>query len=208
MCVIDLVGEKFGKLTVTDMVRKNNRTYCICICECGNIKTISQSHLRSGNTKSCGCWQKDHARILFTKHKKSTCDLYGVWQTMKQRCVNHNHKNYKNYGGRNIKVCDEWLCDFQLFYYWAICNGYKKGLTLDRINVNGDYEPTNCRWVTQLEQQNNRRNNILIEYKGDTKTLSQWGRKLGINVTTLYKRIFINNWDIEKSFTTPVRKYK
>ena len=100
------------------------------------------------------------------------------------------------------------LGNFQLFYYWAICNGYKKGLTLDRINVNGDYEPTNCRWVTQLEQQNNRRNNILIEYKGDTKTLSQWSRKLGINVATLYKRIFINNWDIEKSFTTPVRKYK
>lgn len=206
--MIDLVDEKFGKLTVIDMFRNNNRTYCVCLCECGNVKTISQSHLRSGDTKSCGCWQKDHARILFSKHKKSSCQLYNVWQSMKQRCANVNNKRYKDYGGRNIKVCSEWLHNFQLFYYWAINNGYKDGLTIDRINVDGDYEPSNCRWVDQNKQQNNRRNNVLINYKGDVKTLSQWSRHLGINLGTLNKRIFINHWDIEKAFTTPVRKYK
>ena len=131
--------------------------------------------------------------------------LYGIYAGMKERCSNPCHCAYQNYGGRGISYCEEWQ-DFQVFKAWAESNGYSDNLTLDRIDVNGNYEPSNCRWITLKEQQNNRTNNHLIEYNGDLKTLQQWGEIFNIKWTTLYKRLQ-SGWDIEKALTTPVRKY-
>lgn len=121
-------------------------------------------------------------------HGKHGTRIYSIFSDMKTRCYNKNYKKYKNYGGRGIKICDEWLNDFQSFYSWAMSNGYKDNLTIDRIDVNGNYEPSNCRWITIEEQQNNRRETIRVTYKNVTRTLSQWGEILNINRKTLWAR--------------------
>ena len=131
--------------------------------------------------------------------------LYSIYIGMKERCFNPQHCAYSNYGGRGISCCEDWQT-FQNFKAWAESNGYTDDLTLDRIDVNGNYEPSNCRWSTFKEQQNNRTNNHLIEYNGELKTLQQWGEFFDIKWTTLYKRLQ-SGWDIEKALTTPVRKY-
>ena len=120
---------------------------------------------------------------------------------MKTRTTNKNCPEYKNYGGRGIKICDEWLSDFRKFYYWSINNGYKDELTIDRIDVNGNYEPSNCRWTTQKVQQNNRTNNHNITYNGETHTMKQWAERLGIKYKTLERRINAYHLTIEKAFT-------
>lgn len=114
--------------------------------------------------------------------------LYRIFDHMKQRCYNKNNNRYKHYGGRGIVVCDEWNSDFDVFYNWAYENGYDDTLTIDRIDVNGNYEPSNCRWITNLEQQNNKRNNVLLTYNGKTQTMAQWARELNINRYTVIKR--------------------
>lgn len=206
----DLTGKRFKRLYVKERFRKNKITYYKCVCDCGKTVIVQHGHLTSGNTKSCGCYIKDIAKNNFTKHNKSNINLYHVLNMMKQRCYNKNNKSYDRYGLRNILVCDEWLDKengFMNFYNWAINNGYQKGLTIDRIDVNGNYEPSNCRWVTQLEQQRNRTNNKKITYNNQTKTISEWSNILNIDVHTLNKRIFILNWSIEKALTKPVRKF-
>ena len=124
--------------------------------------------------------------------------LYRIWSNMKTRCENPNRKDYKRYGQRGVKVCEEWS-DFLTFYEWAINNGYKDGLTLDRIDANSNYEPSNCRWATAKEQGNNRTNNHLITYNGETKTIAQWAEERNINHDTLYSRINRMNWDIGRA---------
>lgn len=126
--------------------------------------------------------------------------IYGVWGHMKSRCYNPKVERYKNYGGRGIKVCDEWQ-NFEGFYEWAIRSGYKEGLTIDRINVDGDYCPENCRWATKETQMNNTTRNRYVTYKGETHTVSEWSRKLGIPYKTLFKRIN-DGWSVEKAFNT------
>ena len=134
------------------------------------------------------------------KHNLSKTKLFKVWCGMKDRTLNKNDKHYKNYGNRGIKICNEWLEDFKCFYDWALNNGYKEGLTIDRINVNGDYEPNNCRWITWKEQENNRTNNHYITYNGETHTMKQWSEILGIKYTTLSMRLNTRHWSIERSF--------
>lgn len=131
--------------------------------------------------------------------------LYSIYAGMKERCSNPQHCAYSSYGGRGISYCEDWQ-SFQNFKAWAESNGYTDDLTLDRIDVNGNYEPSNCRWSTFKEQQNNRTNNHFIEYNGELKTLQQWGEIFNIKWTTLYKRLQ-SGWDVEKALTTPVRKY-
>lgn len=128
--------------------------------------------------------------------------LYDIYTTMKQRCYNKNHKKYKHYGGRGIKVCSEWLESYSNFYEWAINNGYSDNLTLDRIDTNGNYEPNNCRWATQKEQQNNKRTNTNITYNGETHNLKQWAEIKGINYKALWKRLH-DGWSVERALTTP-----
>ena len=130
---------------------------------------------------------------FFSKYKCMT-----AYQNMKERCYNKNFIEYKNYGGRNIKICKEWLNDYRAFYEWAINNGYDNNLTIDRIDVNGDYEPTNCRWITKQKQAYNKRNSKYITYKGEIKTLAEWSKELNISQQTLRYRIM--NWDIERAF--------
>ena len=139
------------------------------------------------------------------KHGLRKHRLFSVWNGMKQRCFNSNWYAYKDYGGRGISVTDEWKDDFLCFYHWAMNNGYRQGLTLDRIDNSKGYSPDNCRWVTIKEQSNNRRSNRNITYKGQTKTLTQWSEELGMSFFTLRDRLN-NGWSIEKAFTQPVRR--
>lgn len=119
---------------------------------------------------------------------KTNTRLYSILQGMKTRCYNKNHQSYKHYGGRGIKICDAWLNDFMNFYNWAYNNGYDNSLTIDRIDVNGNYEPSNCRWITHEEQQKNRRDSIQLTYNGKTQTIKDWSDDLGINAVTIYYR--------------------
>lgn len=130
--------------------------------------------------------------------------IYSIYKGMKDRCRYKTNDNYERYGGRGIRVCEEWLADYMNFYNWAINNGYKEGLTLDRIDSNKNYEPDNCRWATYKEQANNTRRNNFITYNGETHTLTEWAEKLGIKRSTLTTRIHRQHWNIEKALTTPL----
>ena len=192
----ELSGQKFGKLTV--IKRAGNTEYgqplWECKCDCGNTTFVCGQHLREQRVKSCGCYIKE----IVTKHGMSQTRLYRIWSNMKIRCENPKRRDYKHYGQRGVNVCNAWS-DFLTFYEWAINNGYKDGLTLDRIDVNGNYEPSNCRWATVKEQSNNRTNNHLITYDGETKTIAQWAEERNINHDTLYSRINRMNWDIGRA---------
>ena len=142
---------------------------------------------------------------MFEKHNYSGSRLYRIWTNMKSRCYNVNFPKYKVYGGKGIKVCNEWLNSFISFKKWALTNGYKDSLTLDRINIQGDYAPENCRWATMKQQENNRTNNHLITYKGVTKTMKQWSEELGIPYNCLQMRLNTYGYSIEEAFTS--RKY-
>ena len=121
---------------------------------------------------------------------------------MKSRCAYERDPYYGHYGGKGILVCDEWLHDFQAFYVWAMANGYREDLTIDRINVNGNYEPNNCRWVDRKTQANNRTNNRVVTYHNETHTLAEWSEILGINYETLAARLNKYKWPIEKALST------
>lgn len=138
------------------------------------------------------------------KHSGKGTKLYEVWCSMKSRCYNPTSKSYSRYGGRGITVCDEWWSSFSTFEEWAMSHGYKEGLSLDRIDNNGNYEPSNCRWATMKEQANNQNHTLKIEYKGQTKTLTEWAEFLGIKWHTLYHRIYRKGWTVERAFTEKV----
>lgn len=197
----DLTGNRYGKLTVVKRVYKDGerKTHWLCKCDCGNETVVSSDNLKNGHTKSCGCLRVETSKVSLTTHGLSKTRLYKIYKGMKERTMKEYNKKYKNYGGRGIKICDEWLNDFKTFYEWAISNGYEEGLTIDRIDVNGNYEPSNCRWATIKEQQNNRRNNHNITYNGETHTMKQWAEKLGINYKTLERRINAYHLPIEKA---------
>lgn len=183
---------KYGRLTITGnyelrKASKNNIAYFECICDCGNIIWARGSNIRYGSTRSCGCrvGQK-------YKHNSSKTRLYRIWNNMRSRCNAPKIASYKNYGARGIKVCDEWdnVNDgFHNFQKWALSNGYFDNLTLDRIDVNGNYEPSNCRWVTQYEQSRNKRTNRFLEVNGAKKIITDVAKEHGINVKTLQDRL-------------------
>lgn len=189
----DLTGMHFGMLTAIKCVGSNkyNRKMWLCKCDCGNETTVSSGALLSGNTSSCGCLKKymDENGITGYKHGMSKEKLYFVWKSMKYRCLNPNNPAYRNYGGRGISVCEEWANSYVVFKKWAMENGYKDGLTIERKDVNGDYCPENCTWATRLVQARNRRTNVYITYNGETKTVTEWSRETGISTTTIHNRI-------------------
>lgn len=207
----DLTGQRFGKLVALKIVGKtdkNNKKW-LCKCDCGNEVVVRQGCLHAGITKSCGCMRKETLSKIGRKygsnivHGLHETRLYKTWQNMKNRCRNPRTKQYKDYGGRGIIVCAEWQ-NFQPFYDWAMENGYKDNLTIDRINVNGNYEPSNCRWVTMKEQANNTRRNHFITINNETHTIAEWARIYNIKRETIKDRIS-RGWDEVKAVITPIK---
>jgi hypothetical protein len=205
---IDITGQRFGRLTVLyreDFIKKDGKkeTAYICKCDCGKTKKILAYNLKNGHTVSCGCQSLENRIKARTSHHLTGTRIYRIWRGMKTRCENKNDYHYELYGKRGISLCNEWQT-FEPFYQWAINNGYKETLTLDRIDVNGNYEPSNCRWATQKEQSNNTRRNRRIVHNGISHTLSEWAEIANINPVTLANRIK-TGWDFAKAISTPVR---
>ena len=178
-----------------------------CRCDCGNEVSVRSKLLLQGVTKSCGCLAKDRAAEVAAKHHGFGTRLYPIWISMRQRCNNPNCHAYKNYGGRGISICPEWD-DFAVFREWALAAGYddsaERGVyTLDRIDVNGNYTPENCRWVTMRSQSTNRRDTIYLEYDGRIMPLIYWAEEIGVKYCTLFAR-YKRGWSPEK-ILSPVR---
>lgn len=176
--VKDLSGQKFGRLSVIGLDdRSGRKTYWICQCDCGNVKSVRSDSLQAGCIKSCGCLKKEQDKVNLTanhSHLKTGTRIYSIWQNIKGRCNNIHDAAYSRYGARGITVCEEWDKDFSAFYEWAMKNGYSDTLTIDRINNDDGYYPENCRWVTMKQQCNNRSSNIKITIGNATKTLTEW----------------------------------
>lgn len=205
----DITGQQFGELTVISFDGKDKRGEATwkCKCSCGNITTVTGHKLRSGWTKSCGCLQDKHRHEGFHKtHGMTNTKLYVIWQNMKHRCYDPNNIMFKNYGGRGIRVCDEWLSGFEPFMKWSFENGYSDGKSIDRIDVNGKYEPINCRWVNREQQYLNRTDSHLLTAFGKTKTIKEWSEESGIKYDTIERRVNQYGWDAEKAVT--VRPHK
>jgi hypothetical protein len=206
--IIDILGQKFGKLTVLSFEGLKNRRNAkwMCKCDCGNYKSVSGSDLRSGNTISCGCFAIQRIKEVNTKHgngrRSEHSPEYIAWSGMKERCLNPNASAYEYYGQRGIKICDRWINSFENF---LADMGVKPSTrhSLDRFpnNENGNYEPENCRWATKKQQANNVRDNIVVEYKGEFKTLSEWRDELGFNYGTVSSRLR-NGYSVEVAFET------
>ena len=200
MRLIDLTGQRFGRLIAVERVQDRKGGYWLCKCVCGNSKIVKGSNLTKNHRgiKSCGCLLEE----LRTKDDFHSSKLYKIYHQIKYRCYNQNASDYKFYGGRGITVCDEWLNDCYAFYDWAMKNGYDDGLTIDRMDVNGNYEPSNCRWTTMKEQSNNRRSNRMITYNNKTQSMTKWSEETGIPYSTLRRRLNKYHWSIEKALTT------
>lgn len=199
-----------------DIVQPNGKQIKMwkCICRCGVVKEVNGTNLRSGNSKSCGCLSIEKSKnntfgnSSFNRHGASGTRLYYEWTHIKARCYNINTRNYNDYGGRGIIMCDEWSHSFESFRDWALANGYTDELTIDRIDVNGNYEPSNCRWATNQEQANNKRNNIVVEIDGERKTLKQWCDIYNKDYVRVHSRIKYSHWDIMDAIFLPKNSKK
>jgi len=210
MKFVDLTGLKFNKLTVIKYVGKDKwgNAKWLCRCDCDKTKIVLGLSLKTGNTKSCGCSSSEMISKKITKHGMSNSKTYHVWEAMIQRCTNPKCKAYKNYGERGIKVCRRWSNKkngFENFY--ADMGNPPKGMSLDRIDNDGDYCAKNCRWATRKEQARNQRKNLLITFNGKTQCLSAWAEEYKIPYDVLYDRIIIKKWPIKRALTTCVGKY-
>lgn len=199
---VDITCQKFGRLTAISYVGSGK---WLCKCDCGNEKVVRSCHLREGHTRSCGCLSRKSNGMSGTR-------IYNVWCGMIGRCYVESNSIYDYYGGRGIQVCDEWR-DFNKFYLWAVDHGWSEDsydLSLDRVDPDGDYCPENCRWVDKLTQANNKRNTSYITVRGETRSVSEWARYVGISYRTIRSRL-VYGWNEEDAIFTPVKacvKYK
>lgn len=214
----EVIGQQFGEWTVLKYngCDGKNTTY-LCKCSCGIEKVVRRNTLLKGLSKSCGCKRGYHVSESQSGkpkkgHPNPFCGmgegktrLHIIWDGMKRRCNCPTDKHYMWYGGRGITVCDEWSNSFQAFKKWAISNGYKDDLSIDRIDVDGNYCPENCRWVTQREQCRNKRNNVMLTLNGITMCAKEWSNLTGIKDGTICYRKNRLGWSDEKTLTTPVR---
>lgn len=210
---LELTGKKFGRLTILKRfwVKDKQSMYCQCECDCGKIIKIRSNDVVYGKTKSCGCFRSEYVTKKNFKHghtylkngKTFQSGIYQVWAGMIQRCTNKKSHAYKYYGARGITVCKRWT-KFKCFL--EDMGERPDGMTIERKNNNGDYEPGNCCWATDAEQNRNQRKNIIIEFDGKNMCLSELSRTVGINMYTLWDRVRRKGWTIERAITTPVRK--
>lgn len=205
---IDLTSQRFGRLIVIKELkeRRNKQIYWLCKCDCGNECEIIGNSLKQGHTKSCGCLQIELTAQRFRKYDSSTETLRHVLSSIKQRCLNPKNSDYYLYGGRGITICKEWLDSVNgvaLFVHWSLENGYKKGLSIDRIDNSKGYSPDNCRWVDNHIQGRNKRTNHLITFNEETHCLAEWAEIKGIKYHTLKQRINKYKWSIEDALTIP-----
>lgn len=188
------IGNKIGRLTILDIekVVRNGQTrfFCVCQCDCGNIKKIRMDSIstKEGGTQSCGCYAKELSSVRNSTHKMTHTITYQSWFSMRSRCFNKNNPSYSHYGAIGVTVCDRWKDSFENFLT-DMGERPSKAYSIDRVDVNGNYEPTNCRWATSIQQQNNKKNNNSITYNGETHTVSEWARILGIKASIIYTRL-------------------
>ena len=196
---VDLTEKRFGKLVARRRSHKNkkNKWYWICDCDCGESTIVAEADLNAGKCKSCGCLKQEKFLERITTHNKSNTRLHGIWGSMKQRCYNPNANGYENYGGRGIAICDDWVNNFQEFYDWSINNGYSDELSLDRIDVNGNYEPSNCRWADEHTQANNKQSSVHITINNETYTIAEWGELVNLPTNTIGRRLRDGFQDID-----------
>ena len=204
------IGKKFNNLLVLNIAGRNkyNRPLYECQCDCGNKIIVEATKVKNGATKSCGCLQRKVARKHLETHGLTNTRLYRIWNSMKARCYDCNNSRFYAYGEKGVAVCDEWKGDFQSFYDWAMSNGYSENLSIDRIDVNGNYEPSNCKWSTNIEQANNTTRNRYITYQGITMTVSEWARHFGFNYKYFHEKLKKCNWSIENLLEIPYFKEK
>lgn len=212
----DWIGKKFGRLTVLDAIRErsesgNSRWMWRCKCECGKESIITPNSIVYGNTRSCGCLARERF-VEFNKsrsHKYNTTEYKKLWwkyYAIRNRCYNENSSRYKDYGGRGIKVYSEWNDNFDNFVEWALSNGYEEGLTIERVDVNGDYCPENCKFITLEEQANNKRNTVWVEYRGERLSLATLCKNYGLNYHSVHFRLYHRGMSVEEAVETPMHE--
>ena len=187
-------GKKFGSLMVIGFEHVGNSWYWVCKCDCGIEKSYNPYKVINGKTKTCGCGKIARCHSMTekyrVKHSGRRERLYYIWRGMKERCHNPHNKDYGSYGAKGVRVCDEWWNDYIAFREWAIENGYANNLTIDRVNPRGDYEPTNCRWLSASLQNRNKRNTVKIELNGESIPLVEVCEQRGLKYVSVYARIF------------------
>src|SRR6516162_6561004 len=200
------ISQQFGWWTVIDPAIQDRRTNqkVLCRCRCGNEKYVYLGNLRSGKSKSCGCFRDERVRATNSTHGWSRTKLHRCWTGILTRCDNPKNSHYHRYGGRGITVCPEWR-DFRTFMTWALSHGYEEDLTIERIDNDGPYSPDNCRWATWQENRRNKSGAILITAWGETKHLAAWAEDARCSVTYLVLRGRIRlGWEPERAITTPL----
>ncbi len=204
------LGDIYGFLFVVEApVRSSGKRWHAKVsCRCGTTKYVECYSLLGENpSRSCGCWRESQIKATIT-HGETGTPLHGRWKAILSRCHSKGSKSYKNYGGRGIKICDEWRNDYTKFRDWALANGFAEHLEIDRIDVNGNYEPGNCRWITRAENSNNKRNTVLITAFEETKSISEWAKdsRCVISNAALRGRVKrnrrLNTWTNEEMITT------
>lgn len=205
------IGDKIGRWEIiepAESIKRNGKNLrrWLCRCECGTEKIVPERTLKQGESNSCGCYHRDIMKTVGKTsnaiHGMSNTRLYRIYKHMKNRCYRNEDIKYPYYGDKGVIVCDEWLNSFEVFAEWAMNNGYNETLSIDRIDVNGNYCPENCRWADNYEQSNNRSCNKKYTYNGETHTIAEWARLYNINYKKLWKRLETFKWDVERALTT------